>query len=59
MTANLEADNPFCEVHAYPETGKYAILNNSEQTQSTMVYNGVGEAQEVRLEGSQILWKEI
>ncbi len=53
------ADNPFCEVHAYPETGKYAILNNSEQTQSTMVYNGVGEAQEVRLEGSQILWKEI
>lgn len=53
------ADNSFCEVHAYPETGKYAVLNNSEQAQNTMVYNGVGEAQEVRLQGSQILWKEI
>lgn len=53
------ADNPLCEVHAYPDTGKYAVVNNSEIPQDTAVYNGAGTCQKIRLEGSQILWKTI
>lgn len=50
-------DNLFCEVHAYPETGKYAIVNNSNDTQSTVFYDGNGEATQVTLKPCQILWK--
>ena len=53
------ADNPLCEVHAYPETGKYAILNNSEKPQCTEVYDGFGNVSSIRLEGGQILWKKM
>ena len=53
------ADNPLCEVHAYPETGKYAILNNSEKPQCTEVYDGFGNVSQIRLEGGQILWKKM
>lgn len=53
------ADNVLCEVHAYPETGKYAVVNNSQDPQRTRVYDGQGNASEICLEGSQILWKEI
>lgn len=53
------ADNLLCEVHAYPETGKYAVVNNSQEAQKTMVYDGEGNGSQVRLEGSQILWKDI
>ena len=53
------ADNPLCEVHAYPETGKYAVVNNSEKAQSTTVYNGAGESAGMCLEGSQILWRDM
>ena len=53
------SDNPLCEVHAYPETGKYAIVNNSQKAQTTVAYDGAGRGQQVRLEGGQILWKTI
>ena len=53
------ADNPLCEVHAYPETGKYAVVNNSEKAQSTTVYDGAGENAGMCLEGSQILWRDM
>ena len=33
-------DNIYCEVNAYPETGKYAILNNSNRQQVTNFYDG-------------------
>ena len=36
------ADNLNCEVNAYPESGKYAILNNSNETQTTKFYDGDG-----------------
>lgn len=51
------ADNPLCEVHGYPETGKYAVINNSKQAQSTLVYDGTGQSCMMRLEGSQIIWE--
>ncbi len=53
------ADNPLCEVHAYPETGQYAVVNNSQNLQTTLIYDGGGKAREVRLEGGQILWEKI
>ncbi|MCI9147269.1 MAG: 1,3-beta-galactosyl-N-acetylhexosamine phosphorylase [Hungatella sp.] len=53
------ADNPMCEVHAYPETGKYAVVNNSMEAQKTAVYDGAGNAREVSLEKSEILWENI
>ena len=53
------ADNPLCEVHAYPETKKYAVVNNSGDAQDTMVYDGTGSCQMFHLKGSQILWKSM
>ena len=53
------ADNLFCEVHAYPETGKYAVCNNSSREQVTGVYDGDGKRTEMRLAGCEIVWREI
>lgn len=38
------AQNLNCEVHAYPEAGKYAILNNTSEVQTTVVYDEIGRA---------------
>lgn len=50
-------DNLFCEVHAYPDAGKYAIVNNSAQPQSTVFFDGEGNAESIMLEPCQILWR--
>ncbi len=53
------ADNLCCEVNAYPETGKYAVSNNSSKPQKTKVYDGEGRCFEMNLEPCQIVWKPI
>lgn len=53
------AKNPNCEVHAYPEAGKYAVLNNTSDVQKTMVYDGAGREEAYILEPGEIVWKEI
>ncbi|MDO4337315.1 MAG: 1,3-beta-galactosyl-N-acetylhexosamine phosphorylase [Eubacteriales bacterium] len=53
------AQNPSCEVHAYPEAGKYAVLNNTSREQTTVVYDGEGKTEEYTLEPGGIIWKEI
>lgn len=53
------ADNLLCEVNCYPETGRYAISNNSSKEQTTTVYDGQGHAETITLSPCQILWKEI
>lgn len=53
------ADDLLCEVHAYPEAGKYAVVNNSNQERVTKVYNGKGQAEEITLAPCEILWKQI
>ncbi len=50
------ADNIYCEVHAYPETGKYAVVNNSSRTQVSMVYDGQGNGTGVELKPCEIRW---
>lgn len=53
------ADNPYCEVHAYPEQGSYAVVNNSSREQKTLVYNVDGKAEEITLADGEIIWKTI
>ncbi len=53
------AQNPLCEVHAYPDRGLYAIVNNSGEPQHTLAYDGKGHACGLTLEGGQVLWKTI
>lgn len=47
------------EVHAYVENGKYCVVNNTYEPQSTRVYRGDGSWFELDLEANQILWYEI
>lgn len=51
------ADNLNCEVNAYPESGKYAILNNSNEAQTTKFYDGEGNCETITLEPCEILWR--
>lgn len=51
------ADNLNCEVNAYPESGKYAILNNLNETQTTKFYDGEGNCETITLEPCEILWR--
>ena len=51
------ADNLNCEVNAYPESGKDAILNNSNETQTTNFYDGDGNCESITLEPCEILWR--
>lgn len=47
------------DVHAYPESGKYCVVNNTYEPQSTIVYKGDGESFSLDLEANQIVWYEI
>ncbi len=47
------------EVHAYVKNGKYCVVNNTYEPQSTTVYRGDGSSFDLDLEANQILWYEI
>ncbi|MEG0354245.1 MAG: 1,3-beta-galactosyl-N-acetylhexosamine phosphorylase [Lachnospiraceae bacterium] len=47
------------EVHAYVENGKYCVVNNTYEPQTTTVYRGDGSSFHVALEANDILWYEI
>ena len=51
------AGNLNCEVNAYPESGKYAILNNSNEVQTTAFYDGEGNHETITLKPCEILWR--
>lgn len=53
------AENLNCEVHAYPEASKYAVLNNTAVVQRTVVSDGEGREKEYTLAPGEILWEEI
>ncbi len=53
------ASNIYCEVHAYPEVNKYAIVNNSNEPQTTAVYDGEGNSRTVNLAPCEIMWETI
>ena len=47
------------EVHAYVENGKYCVVNNTYEPQSTTVYRGDGSSFDVDLKANEIIWYEI
>ncbi|ENY99786.1 1,3-beta-galactosyl-N-acetylhexosamine phosphorylase [Clostridium thermobutyricum] len=52
-------DDMNCEVSAYLEENKYAIINNSNEEVETFVYDGEGKAQLVLMKPAEIKWIEI
>ena len=44
------------DVHAYPATGKYCVVNNSEQAQQTVVYRGDGSSFSLTMKENEIRW---
>lgn len=53
------ATNTNVEVHAYPEVQKYAIINNADEIQNSIIYDGNGNSFEVELEPGEIRWAQI
>ena len=53
------AKNTAVEVHAYPEIKKYAVLNNSNQEQSSIIYDDSSSTFEVNLSSGEIRWFEM
>ncbi len=47
------------EVHAYPKNGKYCVVNNTYEPQSTTVYRGDGSSFELDLSANEIRWYEL
>ncbi len=47
------------EVHAYVKNGKYCVVNNTYEPQSTTVYRGDGSSFPLDLEANEIRWYEI
>ena len=50
------ADNIYCEVSAYLESNKYAVVNNSNEKQRTNLYDGEGNVVNIELEPAEIRW---
>ena len=47
------------EVHAYVKNGKYCVVNNTYEPQSTTVYKGDGSSFDLNLDANEIIWYEI
>lgn len=53
------SENPNVEVHAYVKNGKYSVVNNTYQSQHTVVYRGDGSSFPLDLEENGIRWFPI
>ena len=53
------SQNPNVDVHAYVKNGKYCVVNNTYEPQSTTVYRGDGSSFELNLAANEIRWYEI
>lgn len=47
------------EVHAYVKNGKYCVVNNTYEPQSTTVYRGDGSSFTLDMDANEIIWYEI
>ena len=50
------SDNFNVEINYYPSTQKYCIVNNTYEPQSTVIYDGEGNASRMELGANAILW---
>ncbi len=53
------SENPYIDVHAYPENRSYCIVNNTSNEQSSTIYNGKSEPRDICLKGGEIRWMEV
>lgn len=53
------SENFNVEVHAYVKNGKYCVVNNTYEPQSTTVYRGDGSCFKLDLAANDIKWYEI
>lgn len=56
---NWNSTNLNVEVHAYPEKKKFAVINNTNSPQTTLVYLDNDESSEMHLAPSEIRWGDI
>ena len=47
------------EVHAYVKNGKYCVVNNTYEPQSTTIYRGDGSSFDLDMDANEIIWYEI
>ena len=47
------------DVRAYPENGKYCVVNNTDDVQETTIYRGDGSSFEKTMQPNEIIWYEI
>ena len=40
----------------YPSSNKYCIVNNTYESQKTVIYDGNGKAVEMKLKANEIVW---
>jgi 1,3-beta-galactosyl-N-acetylhexosamine phosphorylase len=50
------SQNPCVDVHTYPDTGLYAVCNNTYEPQSTIVYTEKGCSHTLELEPGELRW---
>lgn len=51
--------NSNVEVHAYVKNGKYCVVNNTYEPQTTVVYTGDGKSFSLDMQANEIKWYEI
>lgn len=50
--------NPLVDCHYYEQSGKYALVNNSQKQQKTLFYDASGRAREIVCAPMEIRWLE-
>ena len=53
------SDNCCVDVHAYPEQGRYCVVNNTYEPQGTTVWRGDGSSFRLELAPNEIRWYEV
>ena len=53
------ADNLNCEVSAYLDTKRYAVINNTMEEQIAVIYDGQGNSREINLKPCEIRWMDM
>lgn len=52
------SENPFVEVHAYPEIKKYAVVNNFDKEETAMIHLENGKLEEMHLKAGEMVWRD-
>lgn len=53
------SENLYVECTAFPEAGKFIVLNNSQEEQETVIYNGEGKSVKMTLEPFVSKWMDM